>query len=1254
MSTAAFHISSLLEKMTSSDKDFRFMATSDLMSELQKDSIQLDEDSERKVVKMLLRLLEDKNGEVQNLAVKCLGPLVGKVKEYQVETIVDALCANMRSDKEQLRDVAGIGLKTVLSELPPAATGSGLATSVCRKITGQLTSAIAQQEDVAVQLEALDILSDMLSRLGAPLGAFHASLLHCLLPQLSSPRLAVRKRAVGALGHLAAACSTDLFVELADHLLDRLPGPRAPASPAAIRTLIQCLGSVGRQAGHRLGTHLDRLVPLVEEFCNLDDDELRESCLQAFEAFLRKCPKEMGPHVPSVTSLCLQYIKHDPNYNYDSDGEEEQMETEDSEFSEQESEDEYSDDDDMSWKVRRAAAKCLAALISSRPDLLTNFHCTLAPVLIRRFREREENVKADVFGAYIVLLRQTRPPKGWLGEEPTQSGSNLQMLRGQVPLVIKALQRQLKDRSVRARQGCFSLLTELAGVLPGSLAEHMPVLVAGIIFSLADRSSSSTIRMDALAFLQGLLGTEPAEAFHPQLPALLPPVMACVADPFYKIAAEALLVLQELVRALWPLDGPRLLDPEPYIGEMSAATLARLRATDLDQEVKERAISCMGHLVGHLGDRLGDNLEPSLLLLLDRLRNEITRLSAVKALTLVAVSPLRIDLQPILAEALPILASFLRKNQRALRLATLAALAALAQSQGLGLPPSAVRAVLAELPSLVSENDMHVAQLAVDFLATVTRAQPDSLAEVSGPVLAELLRLLRSPLLPAGVLAAAEGFLQALVGTRPPCVDYAELVGLLTAPVYEQVADGGPGLHKQVFHSLARCVAALAVACPQEVAGTVNRLVSDARSPSSSPGVKVLAFLSLAEVGQVAGPGPQQELKAVLLEALGSPSEDVRAAASYALGRVGAGNLPDFLPFLLGQMEAEPRRRYLLLHSLREALGAAQPDSLKPYAEDIWALLFQRCEGAEEGTRGVVAECLGKLVLVNPPFLLPRLRKQLAAGQPHTRCTVITALKFLISDQPHPIDPILKTFVGEFMESLQDPDLNVRRATLAFFNSAVHNKPSLVRDLLDDILPLLYQETKIRRDLIREVEMGPFKHTVDDGLDVRKAAFECMYSLLESCLGQLDICEFLNHVEDGLKDHYDIRGLLLSVLGHFTKNCLLPPGQMLTFIMLARLATLCPVPVLQRVDRLIEPLRATCTAKVKAGSVKQEFEKQDELKRSAMRAVAALLTIPEVGKSPIMADFSSQIRSNPELATLFESIQKDSASAPSTDSMELS
>ena len=50
------------------------------------------------------------------------------------------------------------------------------------------------------------------------------------------------------------------------------------------------------------------------------------------------------------------------------------------------------------------------------------------------------------------------------------------------------------------------------------------------------------------------------------------------------------------------------------------------------------------------------------------------------------------------------------------------------------------------------------------------------------------------------------------------------------------------------------------------------------------------------------------------------------------------------------------------------------------------------------------------------------------------------------------------------------------------------------------------------------------------------------------------------------------------------------------------------------VDILVEPLRATLQTKVKANSVKQEFEKQDELKRSALRGVAALLSIPDSGK----------------------------------------
>jgi cullin-associated NEDD8-dissociated protein 1 len=75
---------------------------------------------------------------------------------------------------------------------------------------------------------------------------------------------------------------------------------------------------------------------------------------------------------------------------------------------------------------------------------------------------------------------------------------------------------------------------------------------------------------------------------------------------------------------------------------------------------------------------------------------------------------------------------------------------------------------------------------------------------------------------------------------------------------------------------------------------------------------------------------------------------------------------------------------------------------------------------------------------------------------------------------------------------------------------------------------------------------------------------------------------------------------------------------MLTYLMLARLALLCPTQVIQRLDRLIEPLKNTVTLKVKANSVKQEYEKQDELKRAALRALSSLNAIPDAGNdSPL-------------------------------------
>lgn len=289
--------------MTSNDKDFRFMATNDLMTELQKDNINLDDDSEKKVVTMVLRLLDDKNGEVQNLAVKCLGPLVNKVKEAQVETIVDTLCVNMVSTNEQLRDISSIGLKTVISELPQVT--KPLAPNVCQLITGKLSTAI-EKEDVSVQLEALDIMADLLSRFGEFLVPYHDTILKALIPQLGSPRQAVRKRTIVALSHLLILCNNNAYNKVILHLIEGLEKRQDSGS---IRTYIQCLASICRQAGHRLSPHIDKVMFLLKQYSQSEnDDELREFCLQACEAFVYRCPDSVGPHI-SMVSFSFFFLK---------------------------------------------------------------------------------------------------------------------------------------------------------------------------------------------------------------------------------------------------------------------------------------------------------------------------------------------------------------------------------------------------------------------------------------------------------------------------------------------------------------------------------------------------------------------------------------------------------------------------------------------------------------------------------------------------------------------------------------------------------------------------------------------------------------------------------------------------------------------------------------------------------------------------------------------------------------------------------
>jgi len=73
---------------------------------------------------------------------------------------------------------------------------------------------------------------------------------------------------------------------------------------------------------------------------------------------------------------------------------------------------------------------------------------------------------------------------------------------------------------------------------------------------------------------------------------------------------------------------------------------------------------------------------------------------------------------------------------------------------------------------------------------------------------------------------------------------------------------------------------------------------------------------------------------------------------------------------------------------------------------------------------------------------------------------------------------------------------SVRQLALSVLNAAARTKPHLLRDHLHTLLPVLYRETVIKPELVRIVQMGPWQHKVDDGLEARKTAYETLYTLV--------------------------------------------------------------------------------------------------------------------------------------------------------------
>ena len=1003
-------------------------------------------------------------------------------------------------------------------------------------------------------------------------------------------------------------------------------------------------------------------------------NELREACLSGFESFVLRKPVEIQPHLASIVHAALAYMRHDPNYSYgdendDEDGsgddeveEDYDMDEEEEEYDEEEFDDD-SDDNDDSWKVRRSAIRTLTAVVKTSakdPSKLwaeeytwrknKTFTTTVAGALVKRFKERDENCRVDLIECFTHLLTNTieAANRGDIILKAPNSmdvtGDSTQIvidLRTKfVPIIVKACEKQLsaKKAGTRTKSAALSLLSALCSA-PGGIgdAKQIQVLFNHIKSILSDAASAShatnkTLKLDCLQCVHVIItcpNHAPEDVKNCTLEILLAELCNTLQENWYKITSETLRVLAEVPKLL-VLANATAAEKGNAAKALYVAIEPRLTVHDADQEVKECSLAAAASLLSNLHQRLDqDSRERLLSLILLRLRNETTRISAIK--TISAIVKNGVDVNTVINDVIIELSSLLRQNSRSVKQSALQCLDTAVTSRPAGLDVSIFGLVVKELSNVIVDSDLHISHLSLKVCHSILDMGVSSVSEIKEFLLPSLLNMSKSSLLQDKALDSLLLVLEKLVSSN--AVVFQELLVALKAglPILHEGHVNGGGVRLSIAN-IAQCIAAITAATSDdERNAVVEDLLSSleslgkAQSTDTSPSIQ-LALRVAGDLGRKlslgAMDGVAERLQKIYMAMFASDFEDIKNSAAYGLGRASVCSKTEFLPKILSALEEnDQKKQYLLFSGLRELIYCHQQGfggDIAPSIQQILPHLNNHLADKEEGVRTMVADCMGCLVCLEPAVMLPQLQKLVvdnSGGKSPTICTtVLTSVKYAIAGKCD-TEQLLK-FMPTFLELLKEEDISVKNACLLMIYSAVHHKPQLVLSFMEEtIVPALYELAQLKQE--RTVDLGPFKQKVDDALPVRKAALSIFSTCLDKCPEAIDIPGFMPILAKALADKEDI--------------------QLQAHQILISTSSRYPDVAAAAVESFVAPLEKTMN-KSKGTKKGAELERATEWVKSAVRVMIVLSRVTDAMNCSQFADLVARIRKAEKFKAMLEDL----------------
>ena len=654
MSNSYYVIASLLEKLGKIDSDFRFMALSDLLVELSKPDFVMDQSTEQKVTNAVLNSIKDSNSEVQNQAVKCIGPLTMKCRNSL--GITKKVLELMDVQGSNIWDVALISLKNVME-----ATSQD-SPSIEEILTLVLSKLIREMKKEHIDIELIDLFNLCIQRFSAAFVQLdvHEKVFEVLMMLIVSSRPVIRKRTILCMASFSRYCRVELFLNIVVTLMKLLD----TVEKDKIESILNALSVMCNTDSAKMSEFKNDLFIKVLGLVKHENDQIKEACLNTFGSLVRR-NLLIEPQISLITFIALELTTYDPHYN----DEEEMMD--DHDIMSQSSFNDSTDEEDETWKVRRASAKMLAEIAAA--DLLESKYDLLSKPLMDRFNERVEIVRIDVINAFRMLInskatyiggQESKRRKLDIGAVDSKWHQARESLAKDVDAIIILLVRQFNGCSLSTIEIGFQLLSEITQVLNGGLSTSINQLKSPIesilTHSRRDLNISATLKIKLLGFIKSVLNYHQAHTIWTFLEEISSSIIHSTLDKFYKVRFESLRLIQEIVASIHtslqdsPMGHPDYL---PLIEKLLKGSLAVLNNNEIEPEVLEQAIiNCSMIIVKFTGidseSLLKSQLLPNIInnLTMDSLRDSclLSINDLVKSVDSIDWKPLITSIEPLL------------------------------------------------------------------------------------------------------------------------------------------------------------------------------------------------------------------------------------------------------------------------------------------------------------------------------------------------------------------------------------------------------------------------------------------------------------------------------------------------------------------------------------------------------------------------------------------------------------------------------